>query len=155
MGDEAKRRNVVIRTHLADGLSPVLGDRVQLQEVLLNLVINAMDAMGSVEDRARQLAIAMQNIDRDRVKVTVEDSGTGLDSNTTAPIFEPFYTTKSAGMGWGFRSAVPSFRTMAAGFGPRPITGQAQASTSPFRVTGEKAKMRESRPSDSRSSTKV
>jgi signal transduction histidine kinase len=74
---------------------------VQLQQVLLNLVMNAMDAMSSVEDRARQLAITTQNVDQDRVQVTVEDSGTGLDPNTMARIFEPFYTTKPSGMGMG------------------------------------------------------
>ena len=101
VGDEAKRKSVVIRTQFADDLSPVSGDRVQLQQVLLNLVMNAMDAMSSVEDRARQLVITTQNIDQDRVQVTVEDSGTGLDPNTMARIFEPFYTTKSGGMGMG------------------------------------------------------
>ena len=101
VGDEAKRKSVVIRTQFADDLSAVSGDRVQLQQVLLNLVMNAMDAMSSVEDRARQLVITTQNIDPDRVQVTVEDSGTGLDPNTMARIFEPFYTTKSGGMGMG------------------------------------------------------
>ena len=101
VGDEAKRKSVVIRTQFADDLSPVSGDRVQLQQVLLNLVMNAMDAMSSVEDRARQLVITTQNIDQERVQVTVEDSGTGLDPNTMARIFEPFYTTKSGGMGMG------------------------------------------------------
>jgi PAS domain S-box-containing protein len=101
VGDEAKRKSVVIRTQFADELSPVSGDRVQLQQVLLNLVMNAMDAMSSVEDRARQLVITTQNIDPERLQVTVEDSGTGLDPNTMARIFEPFYTTKSSGMGMG------------------------------------------------------
>jgi PAS domain S-box-containing protein len=101
VGDEAKRKSVVIRTQVADDLSPVLGDRVQLQQVLLNLVMNAMEAMSSVEDRARQLVITTQNIDQERVRATVEDSGVGLDPNTMARIFEPFYTTKSGGMGMG------------------------------------------------------
>jgi signal transduction histidine kinase len=101
-GDEAKRKSVVIRTQFADDRAPVFADRVQLQQVLLNLVINAMDAMSSVADRARQLVIATQRIDyQDRVQVTVEDSGIGLDPQTMARIFEPFYTTKSGGMGMG------------------------------------------------------
>jgi len=99
VGDEAKRESMVIRTQFADDLSPVLGDRVQLQQVLLNLVMNAMDAMSSAGER--QLVITTQDIDQERVQVTVEDSGTGLDPNTMARIFEPFYTTKSGGMGMG------------------------------------------------------
>ena len=100
-GDEAKRTSVAIRTQFAGDLSPVSGDRVQLQQVVLNLVMNGMEAMSSVGERARQLVIATQNIDQERVQVTVEDSGTGLDPNTMARIFEPFYTTKSGGMGMG------------------------------------------------------
>jgi PAS domain S-box-containing protein len=99
VGDEAKKRSVVIRTQFADDLSPVFGDRVQLQQVLLNLIINAMDAMSSVEKR--QLAITTQNVDKDQVQVTVQDSGTGLDPKMMARIFEPFFTTKSSGMGMG------------------------------------------------------
>jgi signal transduction histidine kinase len=92
---------VVIRTQFADDLSRVLGDRVQLQQVLLNLVMNAMEAMSSVGEGTRQLVIATRNIDPDRVEVTVKDSGTGLDPNTMVRIFEPFFTTKSGGMGMG------------------------------------------------------
>jgi len=101
IGDEARKRRVVIRTQFADDLSAVSGDRVQLQQVLLNLLMNAMDAMSSVEDRARQLVIITQNIDQEQLQVTVEDAGTGMDPNTMARIFEPFYTTKAGGMGMG------------------------------------------------------
>jgi PAS domain S-box-containing protein len=101
VGDEAKRKSVDIRTQFADGLSPVSGDRVQLQQVVLNLVMNGMEAMSSVGERARQLVITTRNIDSDQVQVTVQDSGTGLDPNTIGRIFEPFYTTKSGGMGMG------------------------------------------------------
>ncbi|MGD1072706.1 MAG: ATP-binding protein [Bryobacteraceae bacterium] len=101
VGDEAKRKSVVIRTQFADDLSPILGDRVQLQQVLLNLIMNAMEAMSNVDDRARQLAITTRSIEKDRVQVTVEDSGTGLAPNTMSRIFDAFYTTKSGGMGMG------------------------------------------------------
>ena len=84
IGDEAKRKSVVIRTQFADDLSPVPGDRVQLQQVVLNLVMNGMEAMSSVGDRERQLVITTRNIDPDQVQVTVEDSGIGLDPNTMA-----------------------------------------------------------------------
>jgi PAS domain S-box-containing protein len=100
-GDEARKKRVVVRTRFADDLAPVFGDRVQLQQVLLNLVINAMDAMSSVEDRERALAIATQNIEPDMVQVTVKDSGTGMDPKIMARIFEAFFTTKAGGMGMG------------------------------------------------------
>jgi signal transduction histidine kinase len=85
----------------ADDLSPVSGDRVQLQQVVLNLLMNGIEAMSSVDERARELMITTRNIAPDQVQVTVEDSGIGLDPNTMARIFEPFYTTKSGGMGMG------------------------------------------------------
>jgi PAS domain S-box-containing protein len=101
VGDQAKRNSVMIRTRLADDLSPVSGDRVQLQQVVLNLVMNGIEAMSSMAERARELVITTRNIDPDQVQVTVEDSGIGLDPDTMARIFEPFYTTKSGGMGMG------------------------------------------------------
>ncbi len=75
VGDEAKRNEVTIRTLLADGLSPVAGDRVQFQQVVLNLVINGIEAMTGVSDRAKELVITTRNIDPDQVQVTVEDWG--------------------------------------------------------------------------------
>jgi PAS domain S-box-containing protein len=101
VGDEAKRKEVTIRTHFADEVFPVAGDRIQLQQVGLNLVINAIEAMSSVGERTRQLVITTRNIDADQVQVTIEDSGSGLDPNTMSRIFEPFYTTKPGGMGMG------------------------------------------------------
>ncbi len=99
--DEAKRNRVTIRTQFVDDVFPILGDRVQFQQVVLNLVMNGIEAMSSVSERERQLVITTRNIDTDQVQVTVEDSGTGLDPNTIGRIFEPFYTTKSGGMGMG------------------------------------------------------
>jgi PAS domain S-box-containing protein len=101
VGDEAKRKGVTIRTQFAGDVFPVLGDRVQLQQVALNLVMNAIEAMGSVEGRAREVAIATRNMEPDRALVTVEDSGAGLDPNLRDKIFDPFYTTKPEGMGMG------------------------------------------------------
>ncbi len=100
-GDEAKRKNLIIRTQFAHDLSPVSGDRVQLQQVLLNLLINAIEAMSNAADRPHELIIATQDIDVDQVQVTVEDSGVGLDPNTLGRIFDAFYTTKPGGMGLG------------------------------------------------------
>jgi signal transduction histidine kinase len=101
VGDEAKRNKVIIRTRFADVLSPVLGDRVQFQQVVLNLVVNAIEAMSNVNERARELVITTRNIDAEQIQVTVEDSGVGIDPNTIQKIFDPFYTTKSTGMGMG------------------------------------------------------
>ena len=101
VGDEAKRNSVMIRTRFADDVFPVSGDQVQLQQVVLNLVMNGIEAMSSVGERARELVITTRNLDPDQVQVTVEDSGTGLDPNTIAKIFDPFYTTKPGGMGMG------------------------------------------------------
>jgi PAS domain S-box-containing protein len=101
VGDQAKRNSVMIRTRFADDLFPISGDQVQLQQVALNLAMNAIDAMSNVSGRARELVITTRNIDTDQVQVTVEDSGVGLDPNTMQKIFEPFYTTKPTGMGMG------------------------------------------------------
>jgi len=101
VGDEAKRKSVNIRTQFADDLLPISGDRVQLQQVMLNLVMNAIEAMSSVEERPRELLITTRNIDADQVLVTVKDSGPGIDPNTLDKIFDPFYTTKPGGMGMG------------------------------------------------------
>jgi PAS domain S-box-containing protein len=101
VGDEAKKNGVTIRTGLAEGVFPVLGDRVQLQQVVLNLVMNAIEAMSGVDERARELAITTCNMDVDQVLVSVEDSGPGLDPNAASKVFAPFYTTKPGGMGMG------------------------------------------------------
>lgn len=99
--EETKRNRVRIRTLFADRLSPVLGDRVLLQQVLLNLVINAMEAMSSVSERTRELVITTRNMEPEQVQITVEDSGTGIETNAAQKIFDAFYTTKPTGMGMG------------------------------------------------------
>jgi PAS domain S-box-containing protein len=101
IADQAKRNSVVIRTQFADDLSPISGDQVQLQQVVLNLAMNAIEAMSNVSERVRELVITTRNIDTDQVQVTVEDSGVGLDPSSMQKIFEPFYTTKPTGMGMG------------------------------------------------------
>jgi PAS domain S-box-containing protein len=99
--DEAKRRSVSIQTEFGDDLAPIAGDRVQVQQVVLNLLMNGIEAMSSVEGRAHDLALTTRNLDPDQVQVTIEDSGTGLDPNAMDKIFDPFYTTKPSGMGMG------------------------------------------------------
>jgi PAS domain S-box-containing protein len=100
-GDEAKKKSVTIHTQFGAALAPVAGDRVQLQQVVLNLVMNGIEAMSSVGERARELVIATRSIDADQVQVTVEDAGIGLDPGAIDKIFDPFYTTKATGMGMG------------------------------------------------------
>src|SRR5262249_32418402 len=94
------RNGISIETRLGDGLFPVHGDRVQLQQVLLNLILNAIEAMGSVEEGSRELLISTEQDDTG-VRLAVRDSGPGIDSTQLERVFEAFYTTKSNGVGMG------------------------------------------------------
>jgi PAS domain S-box-containing protein len=94
------RHGILVEMRLADGLSLVAGDRVQLQQVLLNLILNAVEAMGSVEAGARELLISTEQ-DRTGVLVAVRDSGPGIDPTHLKRVFEAFYTTKPGGTGMG------------------------------------------------------
>jgi predicted ATPase/signal transduction histidine kinase/GAF domain-containing protein len=98
---EMHRQGVVLHTDLSTESRQVLGDRVQLQQVLLNLIMNGAEAMNAVDDRTKVLAISSRAAERDAVCVTVEDTGTGLAPDTAGRIFEPFFTTKPKGMGMG------------------------------------------------------
>ncbi len=98
---ELQRSGMVLRTELADDLPPVTGDRVQLQQVILNLLLNAADAMSSVDDRPRQVVIRTEPDEGDRVRLTVQDAGVGLEPHDVEKLFDAFYTTKSGGMGIG------------------------------------------------------
>jgi PAS domain S-box-containing protein len=98
---ELQRNRVILRPELADDLPPVTGDRVQLQQVILNLIRNASDAMSSLDDRPRQLLIRTEQDEGDRVSLTVQDAGTGFDPQAVDRLFEGFYTTKNDGMGIG------------------------------------------------------
>lgn len=98
---ELQRRRVVLRSELADDLPPAPGDRVQLQQVILNLLLNAADAMSGVDDRPRQLVVRTQPDGGDGVSLSVQDSGDGFAPEDGERLFEAFYTTKSQGMGIG------------------------------------------------------
>ena len=98
---EVRRNGVVVRRDLTPDLPPVLGDRVQLQQVALNLVMNGIEAMTTVTDRPRVLIVRTQRVDGDHACVTVQDSGVGLDPKSADHIFEAFYSTKRGGMGMG------------------------------------------------------
>jgi len=84
-----------------DGLIPVQGDRVQLQQVVVNLILNAVEAMSSVEEGARELLIRTEQNQTGGVLVEVRDSGPGIDREDLERAFEPFYTTKTSGVGMG------------------------------------------------------
>jgi PAS domain S-box-containing protein len=92
---------ISVNTRLVDGLVPVQGDRVQLQQVLVNLILNAVEAMSSVEDGARELSIRTEQSQTGGVLVAVHDSGPGIDPVNLDRVFEPFYTTKTSGVGMG------------------------------------------------------
>lgn len=98
---ELQRAKVTIHTELDETLPPVKGDRVQLQQVMLNLVLNAADAMSGVLDRPRLLVIRTENDGRDHVRLSVEDTGVGFEPQSAERLFDPFFTTKSGGMGIG------------------------------------------------------
>jgi len=98
---ELRNNRVALRMELAADLPPVLGDRVQLQQVILNLVMNGIEAMASVADRPRELLIRSCQHESDKVLVAVQDAGTGIDRENVEKIFNAFYTTKSQGMGMG------------------------------------------------------
>jgi len=98
---ELQRHGVTLHTDLSADDRPVFGDRVQLQQVLLNLIMNGIEAMRAVTERPKTLAITSEPVEPSGVLVAVEDTGTGLDPATADRIFDPFFTTKSDGLGMG------------------------------------------------------
>jgi PAS domain S-box-containing protein len=100
-GSAITTNGVSVRTRLAEALLPVQGDRVQLQQVVLNLILNAVEAMSTVEAGPRELLISTEQTQTDGVLVSVRDSGPGIDPDHLDRVFEAFYTTKSSGVGMG------------------------------------------------------
>ena len=92
---------VSLRTELAPAVPEILGDRVQLQQVIINLVMNGLEAMQSVSDRPRELVIRSRQDEVYRVLVSVTDCGVGISAENADRLFNPFFTTKSSGMGMG------------------------------------------------------
>jgi C4-dicarboxylate-specific signal transduction histidine kinase len=110
---ELQRNRVTLRASLADDLPLVVGDRVQLQQVILNLFLNALDAMARVDEGTRVLTVKTEREEGDRVRLSVKDTGVGVDTGAMARVFDPFYTTKGNGMGIGLfvsRSIIESHR---------------------------------------------
>jgi C4-dicarboxylate-specific signal transduction histidine kinase len=98
---ELQRGRVIVRAELADDPPPVTGDRVQLQQVILNLLLNASEAMSGVEDRPRHLVVRTEREGDGGMRLTVRDSGVGFEPDVAEKLFEAFYTTKAGGMGIG------------------------------------------------------
>jgi len=108
---EARRNKVALRMEPAANLYPVMCDRVQIQQVLMNLILNGIEAMSTVEDRERDLLIRTQRGEGNEVRVVVRDSGIGFDPLSAERIFDAFHTTKPGGLGMGLsisRSIVES-----------------------------------------------
>ena len=98
---EVENQKVSVRTELLHDVPPVLGNQVQLRQAMVNLIVNAIDAMGAVIGRPRILRLKTELQDFDNVLLSVEDSGTGIDPENVNRIFDPFFTTKSHGVGMG------------------------------------------------------
>jgi PAS domain S-box-containing protein len=98
---EVARKEVLVQTDLAAGLAAVLGDRIQLQQVMLNLVMNAMEAISTKGDGPREILLTSREQAADQIVVTVRDSGVGIDPAKMDQLFQPFFSTKAAGMGMG------------------------------------------------------
>jgi len=98
---EVQKHRVSVRVALAAALPPALGDRVQIQQVVINLVMNGVEAMTAVNDRPRELVIRSEAHDKDQVLVSVQDAGVGIDPRHADQLFDAFFTTKPAGMGMG------------------------------------------------------
>ena len=108
---EARRNKVALRMELATNLPSVMADRVQIQQVILNLILNGIQAMRAVEDRERVMVVRTQRADGDQIRVAVQDCGIGIDPGSAERIFDAFHTTKPGGMGMGLtisRSIVES-----------------------------------------------
>ena len=101
IGPEIRSHEVSLRLDLAPGLPPVVADRVQLQQVLINLAMNGIEAMLSAADRPRDLVVRSQPHDGDQVVVAVQDAGIGIDAGSVDQLFSAFFSTKPGGMGMG------------------------------------------------------
>jgi len=98
---EVAKHGVSTQTQLANDLPPIEGDRIQLQQVMLNLIVNAAEAMDAVPEGARHLVVSTARMDSDHVLVAVQDSGPGIDATALDAVFNAFYTTKPDGLGMG------------------------------------------------------
>jgi len=141
VGPEMRRHDVLLETSLAPDLPPVMGDRIQLQQVLLNLLLNAAEAMREVLPVRRRMVVRATADHRDDgpwAIVAVEDAGVGFGEAEAPRLFEAFYTTKPGGLGMGSRSAARSSTATGVGSGPRRTLTTAPPSTSRCRGCHER-----------------
>jgi len=101
LSSELRRKNVTVETRYADALQPILGNRVQLQQVVVNLIVNALDAMEAVQHRKHTIRVSTRSEEPGMAVTEVSDTGSGMDGMTQNQIFEPLYTTKPEGLGIG------------------------------------------------------
>ena len=101
---DLQRKRIELRTELNGDLPVILGDKVQLQQVVLNLVVNASEAMQSVPRRV--LTVRSERTKPDMVHVSIKDTGTGIDPSSLSSIFKPMFTTRPMGWEWAFPSAI-------------------------------------------------
>jgi PAS domain S-box-containing protein len=132
---EALKNGISVLTELADHLPVVEADRVQLQQVLLNLIVNALDAMGAANEGPRQLLISTGKVETSGVVVAVQDSGPGLEAAMLERVFESFYTTKPTGLGLGLSIC----RSIIEAHGGRlwASTNQGRGATFQFNLPGD------------------
>jgi signal transduction histidine kinase len=127
---EIDDHDIVVRTQLQEDLPNIFADRIQLQQVVLNLVLNGIDAMASTDDRERRLNIRSEQDDHSTVTLSVEDAGKGVDTDIKDRIFEAFFTTKSHGMGMGLSIC----RSIIASHGGRLLVSAAHPHGTVFQV---------------------
>lgn len=101
LAGQASRNDVSVTTELAPDLPFIAGDKIQLQQVLLNLLINAVEAMMPLKDRPRRLAIRSETQDDGEIRISIADTGVGITDETMSKLFEPFFTTRAQGIGMG------------------------------------------------------
>jgi C4-dicarboxylate-specific signal transduction histidine kinase len=129
---EMHRNGISLRTQLAPDLRLVQADRVQLQQVLLNLIVNAVEALAGAKEGSRELLISTTEAESDGVFVAVRDSGPGLASNLERP-FEAFYTTNPAAWAWAYRSAARLSKLTGDDCGPRRTNRRVPSFSSRYR----------------------
>jgi C4-dicarboxylate-specific signal transduction histidine kinase len=98
---ELEKHRTNLDTHLQRNVPLVLGDRIELQQVLINLLMNGIESMSSIIDRPRVLTVHSRVVESGEVEVAVRDCGVGISANQSGSLFDPFFTTKPGGMGMG------------------------------------------------------
>ena len=141
---DAAARHVKFSLDVPDGLTAVRGDRVQLQQVLLNLVLNGMDALEGVTGEEARVSVTARLETADTVEISVRDTGRGVPADKLERIFDPFFSTKSKGIGMGLSISRSIIETHGAGSGPRTTSdgGATFRFTLPIATDGDTIRVR-------------